>query len=54
MVGDAKNDVLMGQAIGATPVVVLSGHLNREQAEELGVEHIIPDVTQIETVLARL
>jgi len=54
MVGDAKNDVLMGQAIGATPIVVLSGHLNREQAEELGVEHIIPDVTHLENVLAQL
>lgn len=54
MVGDAKNDVLMGQAIGATPIVVLTGHLNREQAEELGVEHIIPDVTHLEEILAKL
>lgn len=52
MVGDAKNDVLMGQAIGATPVVVLTGHLNREQAQELGVKHIIPDVSHLEEVLA--
>lgn len=54
MVGDAKNDVLMGQAIGATPIVVLTGHLSREQAEELGVEHIIPDVTHLEKVLEQL
>ncbi len=54
MVGDARNDVLMGQAIGATPIVVLTGHLNREQAEELGVKHIIPDVTHLESVLAKI
>lgn len=54
MVGDAKNDVLMGQAIGAIPIVVLTGHLNREQAMGLGVEHIIPDVTHLEAILEKL
>lgn len=51
MVGDATNDVLMAQAACVTPVVVLSGHLNKNQAESLGVKHIIPDVTHIEEVL---
>lgn len=51
MVGDAGNDVRMAQAANIEPVVVLSGHLNRRQAEELGVRHIIPDVSHLETVL---
>lgn len=54
MVGDAKNDVLMSNAIGVTPIVVLTGHLNREQAQELGVEHIIPNVTHLPQVLATI
>lgn len=50
-VGDAKNDVLMAQAAGITPIVVLSGHLNESEAKILGVKYIIPDVTHIEKVL---
>ncbi|HSA83917.1 MAG TPA: HAD family hydrolase [Patescibacteria group bacterium] len=51
MVGDAKNDVLMAQNAGIETVVVLTGHLSRKEAEELGVKHIIDDVTKLETVL---
>lgn len=51
LVGDAKSDVLMAQAANITPVVVLSGHLNKNEAEKLGVEYIIPDVTHLETIL---
>lgn len=51
MVGDAKNDVLMAQAAGITPIVVLTGHLNRNQAEDLQVKHIIEDVTKVEELL---
>lgn len=54
MVGDAKNDVLMAHAAGITPVVVLTGHLSREDAEELGVKYIIEDVTNLEEVLSQL
>jgi phosphoglycolate phosphatase-like HAD superfamily hydrolase len=54
MVGDARNDVLMAQAANIEPVVVLTGHLNKEQAKELGVRHIIQDVTQLGTVLDQL
>jgi phosphoglycolate phosphatase-like HAD superfamily hydrolase len=53
MVGDAKNDVLMAQSAGIKPVVVLTGHLNRNQAEDLGVKYIIEDVTKIEKVLTK-
>jgi phosphoglycolate phosphatase-like HAD superfamily hydrolase len=44
----------MGQAAGIAPVVVLTGHLNEAQAKELGVTHIINDVTGIEQVLVGL
>lgn len=54
MVGDAMNDVLMARAAGVEPIVVLTGHLNRQQAEELGVRFVIDDVTQLEDVLAKL
>lgn len=54
MVGDAKNDVLMAQRAEITPIVVLTGHLSREDAQALGVNHIIKDVTRIEDVLNTL
>jgi phosphoglycolate phosphatase-like HAD superfamily hydrolase len=54
MVGDAKNDVLMAQRAGITPIVVLTGHLNKNEAEELKVKYIIEDVTKIEKVLSTL
>ena len=50
-VGDAKNDVMMARNAGVEPIVVLTGHLSRQQAEELAVNHIIEDVTRLETVL---
>ncbi len=54
MVGDAKSDVLMARAAGVVPVVVLTGHLSREEAEELDVKYIIEDVTGIEEVLREI
>lgn len=51
VVGDAKNDVLMARAAGVEPIVVLTGHLNRQQAEELEVTKIIDNVTQLRSVL---
>lgn len=54
MVGDARNDVLMARGANIEPVVVLTGHLNTAQAKELGVTHIIDDVTQLEKVLVEL
>lgn len=53
-VGDARSDVQMAQNAGVTPIVVLSGHLNRSEAEELGVQYIIDDVTKIEPILEKL
>jgi phosphoglycolate phosphatase-like HAD superfamily hydrolase len=54
MVGDDRNDVLMARAAHIEPVVVLTGHLTRKEAEELGVKHIISDVTKLEGVLSSL
>ncbi len=51
-VGDAKNDVLMAQAAGVEPVVVLTGHLTREEAVALKVRYIIDDVTKLPQLLA--
>jgi len=54
VVGDAQNDVKMAQAAGTTPVVVLTGHLNRAQAEEMGVKYIIDKVTDLPKVLEKM
>lgn len=54
MVGDARNDVLMAHAAGVEPVVVLTGHLSRQEAEEMGVRYIIEDVTKLENILEKI
>jgi phosphoglycolate phosphatase-like HAD superfamily hydrolase len=50
-VGDARTDVQMAFNAHVTPIVVLTGHLDRKEADELGVKKIISDVTKVETVL---
>lgn len=50
-VGDAENDVLMAKGAEVTPIVVLTGHLDKEEAKELGVKHIIPDITYLGKLL---
>lgn len=52
-VGDAKTDVQMAYNAHVIPIVVLTGHLNQKEAEDLGVRYIIPDVTKLESVLYR-
>lgn len=54
IVGDAKNDVLMAQAAGIEPVLVLTGHTTRQEAEAMGVKYIIEDVTKLEDILKQL
>jgi HAD superfamily hydrolase (TIGR01549 family) len=54
MVGDGESDVEMALAAGVTPVVVLTGHLTKQKADEMGVKYIIEDVTRLETVLAEI
>lgn len=53
-VGDAKTDVMMARNAGIEPVVVLTGHLSRPEAEELAVDHIIQDVSELESALKHL
>lgn len=53
-VGDAENDMKMAEAAKTHRVAVLTGHLNREQAINLGVENIVEDVTKIEHILEKL
>jgi phosphoglycolate phosphatase-like HAD superfamily hydrolase len=53
-VGDAKTDVLMARNAKVKPVVVLTGHLSRKEAEELKVNCIIEDVTHLEEALSEL
>jgi len=53
-VGDAKTDVLMAHSAKVTPVVVLTGHLSKEDAQELGVKHIIEDATLIEDIIQKI
>jgi phosphoglycolate phosphatase-like HAD superfamily hydrolase len=54
VVGDATNDVLMARNAGVMPVVVLTGHLNKEQANKLKVKYIIDKVTDLPEVLKQL
>ena len=54
LVGDARGDVIMARDAGLLPIVVLSGNLNRIEAEKLKVEYIIKDVTHLESVLMEL
>lgn len=54
LVGDAENDVLMAQSANIIPVVVLTGHLNKEEAKKLNVKYIIDNVTKINKVLEEI
>ncbi len=51
-VGDALPDILSARKASVEPILVLSGHLNKEQGQNLGIKHIIPDITQLEPLLA--
>jgi phosphoglycolate phosphatase-like HAD superfamily hydrolase len=53
LVGDATGDMQMAWNAGIEPIAVLTGHLNREQAEKLGVKHIIDNVTLLEPELKK-
>lgn len=50
-VGDAKNDVLMARNARLEPVVALTGHLSKQEAQALKVKYIISDATKIGNVL---
>lgn len=50
-VGDAQADVEMANNAGVKVAVVLTGHLNSEQAKEMRVWKIIDEVTDLEKIL---
>ncbi|OGG09877.1 hypothetical protein A2154_04545 [Candidatus Gottesmanbacteria bacterium RBG_16_43_7] len=50
-IGDAATDVQMARNAKVVPVVVLTGHLSKEEAESLKVKWIIPDILALPTVL---
>lgn len=47
VIGDGEPDVKMAQNAGVEPIVVLTGHLSKEEAEALGVKHIIPSIKEL-------
>ena len=53
-VGDAATDVQMAFNAGVTPIVVLTGQLDKPSAQKLGVKYILPTVTQLESLLSTL
>jgi HAD superfamily hydrolase (TIGR01509 family) len=52
LVGDAQSDMQMAWNAGIEPIAVLTGHLSRQEAEDLGVKHIIKNVMLLEAELA--
>ena len=52
LVGDAQSDMQMAWNAGVEPIAVLTGHLSRQEAQDLGVKHIIENVTLLESELA--
>ncbi len=53
-VGDAKTDLQMTQNASVTPVVVLTGHLSKGEAQTLGAHWIIPDITYLPAMLSKI
>lgn len=53
-VGDAERDVKTANNAGVRPIVVLTGHLTKNEAEKLGGEYIVDDITHLEETLIRL
>lgn len=46
-IGDAENDARMAQSAKVEPIIVLTGHLNKQQAEKLGTKRILQDITAL-------
>ncbi len=53
-VGDSERDVQTAKNAGIRPIVVLTGHLTKDEAEKLGVKHIIQDINHLEDKLTLL
>ncbi|HIE34113.1 MAG TPA: HAD family hydrolase [Candidatus Altiarchaeales archaeon] len=50
-VGDARNDVLSAKNADVKSAVVLTGVLNREEAEKLNPDYILENVLEIEKII---
>lgn len=53
-VGDAATDLTMAQNAGVTPVIVLTGHLSKKEAQDLGATWIIADITHLPDALSKI
>ncbi|MBI2074516.1 MAG: HAD family hydrolase [Candidatus Levybacteria bacterium] len=53
-VTDAKSDVEMALKAGITPVIVLTGHLSKDEAKKLKIKYIIPDIAHLPKLLASI
>jgi HAD superfamily hydrolase (TIGR01549 family) len=53
-IGDAPNDLRMAVAASVEPVAILTGHMTRSQAAQLGARHIIDEITEFPEVIASL
>lgn len=53
-IGDAPNDLRMAKAAQVEPIAILTGHLTRLTATELGARHIIEDISEFPDVLTSL
>jgi HAD superfamily hydrolase (TIGR01549 family) len=53
-IGDAATDVLMARNAHVAPIVVLTGHLSKEETIKLNVQWVIPDILHIPTILKSL
>lgn len=53
-VGDARTDVIMARKAKVEPIVVLTGHLSKKEAEDLKVKYIIDNVIQLPRILNKL
>jgi phosphoglycolate phosphatase-like HAD superfamily hydrolase len=54
LVGDAESDIQLARNAGIEPIAVLTGHLDHQEAEKLGVTHVIGNVTLLESELSKL
>lgn len=53
-VGDMENDVEMAVAAHVIPIVALTGFLDEPEARKIGVEHIIPSLSELKKLIEKI
>jgi len=53
-IGDAPNDIRMAKAAGVAPIAILTGHLTRASATNLGARYIIDNISEFPKVISGL